>query len=106
MKKEKKKKELKKEISTTKYFDKFKTIIKYLTTLRKSSKMTRKEFKKFKKETLNFKIQKEHLFCRNSKNILMRRVMNLFEKRLRILTTLHDKFNHREKKEIYRRVTN
>ena len=66
--------------------------------------MTKKEFKKFKKKALNFKIQEEHFFCRNSKNILMRRVMNSLEKRLQILTALHDEFDHREKKETYRRV--
>ena len=103
-KKRKRKKELKKEILTTEYFDKFKIIAKYLTTLQKSSKMTRKKFRKFKKKTLSFKIQEEHFFRRNNKNILMRQVINSLEKRLQILTALHDKSDHREKKEIYRRV--
>ena len=59
---EKEEKKSKKEILTAEYFDKFKTITKYLTTLQKSSKMTRKKFKKFKKKVLNFKIQEEYLF--------------------------------------------
>ena len=57
---EKEEKKSKKEILTAEYFDKSKTIAKYLTTLRKSSKMTRKKFRKFKKKALNFKIQEEH----------------------------------------------
>ena len=102
----KEEKKLKKRILTTKYFDKFKAIVKYLTTLQKSSKMTKKELRKLKKKTLNFKIQEEHLFCRNNKNILMRRVIDSLEKRFRILTALHDKSDHREKKETYRQITN
>ena len=66
--------------------------------------MTRKKFKKFKKKTLNFKIQEEHFFRQNSKNIFMRQMMNSLEERLQILTALHDKSDHREKEEIYRPV--
>ena len=93
-KREEEEKKSEKKILTAKYFDKSKTIAKYLTTLQKSSKMTKKKFRKFKKKTLNFKIQEEHFLRRNSKNILMRRVMNSLEERLQILTALHDESDH------------
>ncbi len=47
-------------------------IVTYLTTLRRPPEMNAKEFNAFKKKTVKFKVQDNHLFCRNSKNLPMR----------------------------------
>ncbi len=85
------------------YFEKSQKIVVYLFTLRKSSEMSLKEFNKFKKKVLKFKLQKDQLFRRNSKNVLMIRVIDDFEKRQRILKQLHDESDHRDKEDIYKK---
>ncbi len=52
--------------------------------------MTFKEFNVFKKQALRFKVQDMHLFCRNYKNIPIRRVVDNFQDRQKILQLLHD----------------
>ncbi len=63
------------------YFEKSQKIVVYLFTLRKSFEMSLKEFNKFKKKVFRFKLQRDQYFRRNSKNVLMRRVIDDFEKR-------------------------
>jgi hypothetical protein len=67
------------------YSEKSQKIVVYLFTLRKSSEMTLKKFNKFKKKALKFKLQKDQFFRRNSKNVFMRRIVDDFEERRRIL---------------------
>jgi hypothetical protein len=91
-------------ILTSEYFEKSQKIVVYLFTLRKFSEMSLKEFNKFKKKILKFKLQRDQLFRRNSKNVFMRRMIDDFEKRQRILKQLHDESDHRDKKNIYKRI--
>jgi hypothetical protein len=86
------------------YSEKSQKIVVYLFTLRKSSEMTLKEFNKFKKKILRFKLQKDQFFRRNSKNVFMKRMIDDFEKRQRILKQLHDENDHRDKKNIYKKI--
>jgi hypothetical protein len=86
------------------YFEKSQKIVVYLFTLRKFFEMSLKEFNKFKKKALKFKLQKNQLFRRNSKNVLMRRMINDFEERQRILKQLHNESDHRDKENIYKRI--
>jgi hypothetical protein len=86
------------------YFEKSQKIVVYLFTLRKSFEMSLKKLNKFKKEVLRFKLQKDQLFRRNSKNVLMRRVIDDFDERQRILKQLHDENDHRDKKDTYKRI--
>ncbi len=86
------------------YSEKSQKIVVYLFTLRKSFEMTLKKFNKFKKIALRFKFQKNQLFRRNSKNVLMKRVIDDFEERQRILKQLHDESDHRNRKNIYKRI--
>jgi hypothetical protein len=58
------------------YSDKSQKIIIYLTFLRRSIEMTVKEFRVFKNEILRFRVEREHLFRQNSKNVSSRRIMN------------------------------
>ncbi len=73
-------------------------------TLRKFFEMSLKEFNKFKKKTFKFKLQKNQFFRRNLKNVFMKRVIDDFEERQRILKQLHDENDHRNKKNIYKRI--
>jgi hypothetical protein len=66
--------------------------------------MSLKEFNKFKKKALKFKLQKDQFFRRNSKNVLMKRVIDDFEERQRILKQLHDENDHRDKEDIYKKI--
>ncbi len=91
-------------ILISEYFEKSQKIVVYLFTLRKFSEMSLKEFNKFKKEALRFKLQKNQFFRRNSKNVLMKRVIDDLEERQRILKQLHDESDHRDKKDIYKRI--
>ncbi len=86
------------------YFEKSQKIVVYLFTFRKSFEMSLKEFNKFKKKILRFKLQRNQFFRRNSKNVFMRRVIDDFEKRQRILKQFHDENDHRDKKIIYKRI--
>jgi cell shape-determining protein MreC len=91
-------------ILISEYFEKSQKIVVYLFTLRKSFEMSLKEFNKFKKEVLKFKLQRNQFFRRNSKNVFMRQMIDDFEKRQRILKQLHDENDHRNKENIYKRI--
>jgi hypothetical protein len=91
-------------ILISEYFEKSQKIVVYLFTLRKLSEMSLKEFNKFKKKVLRFKLQKNQFFRRNSKNVSMKRMIDDFEKRQRILKQLHDENDHRDRKNIYKRI--
>jgi hypothetical protein len=91
-------------ILTFEYFQKSQKIVVYLFTLRKFFEMSLKEFNKFKKKALRFKLQRDQLFRRNSKNVSMRRVIDDLEERQRILKQLHDESDHRDKEDIYKRI--
>ncbi len=91
-------------ILISEYFEKSQKIVVYLLTLRKLFEMSLKEFNKFKKKILRFKFQKNQLFRRNSKNVLMKRVIDNFEERQWILKQLYDENNHRDKKNIYKKI--
>ncbi len=93
-------------ILASEYFEKSQKIVVYMFKLRKSSEMSLKEFNKFKKKALRFKLQRNQLFRRNSKNVLMRRVIDDLEERQRILKQLHDESDHRNKKDTYKRIIN
>ncbi len=86
------------------YFEKSQKIVVYLFTLRKFFEMSLKEFNKFKKKILKFKFQRNQFFRRNSKNVFMKRVIDDFEERQRILKQLHDENDHRNKENIYKRI--
>ncbi len=86
------------------YFEKSQKIVVYLFTFRKSFEMSLKEFNKFKKKILRFKLQRDQFFRRNSKNVFMRRMIDDFEERQRILKQLHDENDHRNKKNIYKKI--
>jgi hypothetical protein len=58
------------------YFKKFQKIVVYLFILRKSAEMNQKELNMFKKKALKFKLQSDQLFRRNSKNVLLRRIID------------------------------
>ena len=58
------------------YSDNSQKIATYLTILRQPPEMDTKEFNTFKKKAVKFKVQDNHLFRRNSKNMSMRRVVD------------------------------
>jgi hypothetical protein len=86
------------------YFEKSQKIVVYLFMLRKFSEISLKEFNKLKKKILRFKLQKNQFFCRNSKNVSMKRMIDDFDERQWILKQLHDESDHRDKKNIYKRI--
>jgi hypothetical protein len=91
-------------ILISEYFEKSQKIVVYLFTLRKFFEMSLKEFNKFKKKAFKFKLQRNQFFRRNSKNVFMRRVIDDFEERQRILKQFHDENDHRDKENIYKRI--
>ena len=70
----------------------------------RQSEMTTKEFSVFKKKSIKFKVQDNHLFRRNSKNVPMRRVVDDLVERQTILQQLHDESGHKGREGTYRRV--
>ncbi len=66
--------------------------------------MNAKEFNAFKKKAVKFKVQDNHLFRRNSKNVSMRRVVDHPTEQPIILQQLHDESGHKKREETYRRV--
>jgi hypothetical protein len=90
-------------ILISEYFEKSQKIVVYLFTFRKLFEMSLKEFNKFKKKALRFKFQRDQFFRRNSKNVFMRRLIDDFEKRQRILKQFHDENDHRDRENIYKK---
>ena len=86
------------------YSDDSQKIATYLTTLRRPPEMDTKEFNAFKKKAIKFKVQDNHLFRRNSKNVPMRQVVDNPVERQTILQQLHDKSGHKGREGTYRRV--
>ena len=87
-----------------KYSDDSRKIATYLTTLRRPPELDTKEFNAFKKKAVKFKVQDNHLFRRNSKNVPMRRVVDDPVERQNILQQLHDESGHKGREGTYRRV--
>ena len=57
----------------------------YLTTLRRPPEMNTREFNAFKKKAVKFKVQDNHLFHQNSRNVSMRQVFDDATERQTIL---------------------
>ena len=66
--------------------------------------MYTKEFIAFKKKAVKFKVQDNQLFCRNSKKVLMYRVVVDLTKRQTILQQLHDESGHKGSEGTYWQV--
>ena len=77
-----------------------------MITLARSNHLNRKKFRKFKNWTLQFLVRDRHLFKRVNKNVLLWKVINKAKNQAIILKQLHNESEHRERKEIYRCVTN
>ena len=88
------------------YFEKFQKFVYYLITLARFNHLDRKKFRKFKNWALQFLVRDKHLFKRVNKNVLLQKVINKAENQVIILKQLYDENKYRERKEIYRRVTN
>lgn len=69
----------------------------YLTSLRRPPDMNTKRFNAFKKKAIKF------IFCRNSKNVPMRRVVDDPIERQTILQQLHNESGHKGQEDTYRR---
>ena len=72
--------------------------------MRRPSEMDTKEFNAFKKKAVKFKVQNNHLFRRNSKNVPMHRVVDDSVERQTILHQLHNESDHKGREATYRRV--
>ena len=88
-------------ILADKYSENSRKIATYLTTIRRPLEITTKEFNAFKKKAIQFKFQDNHLFCRNSKNVPMRLVVDNPVERQTILQQLHDKSGHKRREGTY-----
>ena len=88
------------------YNDKFERIIAILTLLQRSIELNRKKFRTFKSETLRYRVQDDHLYKRNSKNVSFRRVIDSDKKKLKILKQLYDESEHKNRKNTYRNIAN
>ena len=89
-----------------KYNQKNIEIITYLFHLKKSERMSRKKFNIFKTKIMRYKIQNDHFFRKNSKNVSLQKIIDAFENRLRIIHQLHDEIDHKRKESIYQRIAN
>ena len=87
-----------------KYSDDSQKIATYLTTLRRPPELNTKKCNLLKKKGVKFKVQDNHLFCRNSKNVPLRQVFDDPVERQNILQQLHNKSGHKKWDDIYQRV--
>ena len=88
------------------YSEKFQRIVHYLITLTRPNHLNWTKFRKFKNWVLQFLVRDRYLFKRVNKNVLLQKVIDKTKNQIIILKQLHDENEHRERKEIYRRVTN
>ena len=86
------------------YSEKSEKIVKYFLILRKPFGMSIKEFRKWRKKALKYKVQDRHFFRRNTKNILFRRVIDDIKEQKEIMISLHDETGHRGREDTYRRI--
>ena len=86
------------------YSDYSRKIATYFTTLRRPAEMNAKEFNAFKKKALKYKMQDNHLFRQNSKNVPMRRIVNDPVERQTILQQLHNESGDKGQENTYRQV--
>ena len=73
----------------------------YLTKLRQAPELDTKEFNAFMKKAVKFKVQDNHLFHRNSKNVPMRQVADDPVERQNIPQKLHDESGHKGREDTY-----
>lgn len=66
--------------------------------------MTIKKFNAFKKQVLKFKVQDNHLFQQNNKNVPMHRIVDNPVERQTILQQLHNKSGHKGQENTYCQV--
>lgn len=83
------------------YLDCYRKIATYLTTLRQSPEIDIKEFNAFKKKGMKFKVQDNHLFCQNSKNVLIHRVFDDPVERQTIFQQLHNQSRYEKQEGTY-----
>ena len=81
-------------------------IANYLTTLRRLTDISVKEFRKFKSKALQYQVQDKTLFRRASKNVLQTRVVDLQAEKQAIIKDLYDRFSHKGQERIYCKVAN
>lgn len=86
------------------YSDESIAIAHYLTTLKKPTGKSAKEFRRFKTKALSFMVHNGHLFKRASKNMPLRRVVESEADQTRILEAAHEESGHRGREGTYRRV--
>ncbi len=72
--------------------------------MRRPLDITTKEFNAFKKKAVQFKVQDKQFFCRNSKNVPMRRVVDNHIGWQTILQQLHDESGYKGREGTYRQV--
>ena len=80
------------------------SITTYLTSMQKFFDMNQKQFRKFKLNVFHFMIRDKQLFRRINKNMSLRRVIDNDEDKNNIVESLHDESEHRDKKNIYRKM--
>lgn len=68
--------------------------------------MDTKEFNIFKKKAMKFKMQGNHFFCWNCKNIPMRQIVDNLVKRQTILQQLYNESGYNGRENTYRQVAN
>ncbi len=73
----------------------------YLVTLQHFTDMQGKEFTKFKMKALKHIVQDMKLFCCNSKNMRICRIVNKEEDQTEIIQHLHDHSEHKNVKSTY-----
>ena len=93
-------------IKNENYNQKSKKITAYLFYMKKSFIMIIKKFNSFKQKTLRYKMQNDHFFQKNSKNVFMRKIIDFMKDRFWIIQHLHDKFDHKKKEETYCQIIN
>jgi len=76
-------------------------IVLFLTTFKKLSEISQREFHAFRKRTLKYAVIGKELYCCGSKNMLSRIVVDSLEKRSAILNDLYKESRHKGQERIY-----
>ena len=66
--------------------------------------MSAQKFNTFKKKAVKFKVQDNHLFCQNCKNLPIRQLVDDLTGEQIMLQQLHDESGHKKREGPYRRV--
>ncbi len=86
------------------YLKESQKIARFIITLKRLKNIIKKDFYKFKNKAISYLVIKKGLYKKDSKNMLMRLIINFKEKRKKVINNCYKELRHKGYKSTYKRV--